>query len=322
VSAAVKLGERFVPLSSDLVKRLRVELGEVTTDDIIRADIAKELMWKRTSLISVGEKVIPVRNTTNLEHKVYWTDIEKIEGEFPVPENAAAARAQPATWNEIDVRLEMAEYRWLITYWARARQWQNSQVDAMIRGGSEFFRRCVDKQILDALYAGAGATPVTVPSGEEWDSGAAAADPEGDIIQAFNNIVAESNLDIATEMATVCLIYPAKVDATLRGLKMIGNIQQSLMQYFKTAYGFQFFPTRYYSETGTEGLQDDALMVVNSPETAIHFKYTGGAIPLSRQKEHDRGIEYVTRQIFGTVVIPSAAGVTTSKRICKIENVI
>lgn len=322
MSATEKMSRKFVDLDPKILEELGTKLEEVTTDDVLKADIYKEVIWKRSSLISVGEKIVPVFNTAHFEQKLYWTDIEAIQGEFPVSEEATSAKAAPAPWAEFAVRMQMAEYRWLISFWAKARQLENSQNEAMLRGGAEWFRRCLDSQILDALYAGAGATAVTIGAGDEWDSGSASMDPEKNIIDAFNNIVSESNLDIEAEMATVCLVFPAKVDATLRSLKMIGNVQQSLMQYFKNTYGFQFFPTRYYDETGTTKLQDDALMVIKSPETARHYKYTGGAIPLAKTKEHDRGSEYITRAIFGTVVVPSASGVTTSKRICKIANVI
>ncbi|RLG74823.1 MAG: hypothetical protein DRO14_05275 [Thermoprotei archaeon] len=311
-----------------LVKRLGIndeqfvaKLQEITSDDVIKADIAKELMWKRASLLSVGEKVVPVRNIDTLERKIYWPDLENVSGEFPVPETATAARSPPVQFIEFDITMQMAEYRWMITYWAKARQQANWQMEAQIRAGSQFFARCIDQQILDALYAGAGATPVTVAAGKEWDSGSADADPEGDIIKAWNNILDESNVGL-DEIQNVCLIYPAKVDAVLRSLKMIGNIQQSLQDYLKGSYGFSFYPTRYYDETGTTGIQDDALLVVKSEETAVHYKYTGNDIPLSMTRELDRGIEYITRQIFGTKVVPSSSGVTTSTRICKIQNVI
>ena len=320
---SMQLGEgKLVTLDQKTLRELNIQLQDITTDDILKADIAKEVMWKRSSLLSVGEKVIPSVNTNQLEIKYYWYDIENVSGEFPVAENAVSSRAPPADHVEFDVQMQMAEYRWLITYWAKARQLGNYQMEAQIRAGTEFFRRCIDQQILDALYAGAGATTVTIPSGEEWDSGSAAADPEGDIIQAFNNIVDESNVDLEAEMASVCLIYPAKVDAVFRSLKLIGNIQQTLAQYFKNSYGFKLYPTRYYDETGSTKLQDDALLVVNSRETAIHFKYTGNAIPMAMTFQRERGIEYITRKIFGTVVVPYASGATTSKRICKIANVI
>jgi len=318
---SVEVVERLVDLTPDVIRRLRAQLQEITTDDILKADIAKEVMWKKSSLLSVGEKILPVRNTTNLEVKHYWFDIENVSGEFPVAETAVSARAPPADYVEFNVRMQMAAYRWMITYFAKARQLGNYQMEAQIRAGAEFFRRCVDHQILDAVYAGAANT-VTVPSGEEWDSGSASADPAGDIEEAIGVLIDKSNWDPAGGDGTLCLVYPSKVDGVLRGLRMINNIQQSLQQYFKQSIGLQFYPTRYYSETGTTGIQDDAILLVNSPETGIHYKYTGTAIPMAQTFERDRGIEYITRKIFGTVIVPKSSGATTSNRIVKIANVI
>jgi len=299
-----------------------VRLQEITTDDVIKADIVKRLMWKRATLLSVGEKVVPIRNLNVLDEKWYIPDLEEAAGEFPVPEGAVAARSKPVTWIETGITMQMAEYRFMITDFAKARGQDNWQMDAQTRAGSEWFAKCIDQQILDALYAGAGATTVTVPSGAEWDSGTADVDPEGDIIKAWSNILAESNVGLE-EIRNVCIIYPAKVDSILRGLKMIGNIQQSLQDYLKGSFGFQFFPTRYYHETEAKGIQDDALVVVKSEETAVHVKYTGAAIPMSEtQRIAGRGTEYIVRQIFGTKVVPQSATVATSKRICKIANVI
>jgi len=294
-----------------------VKLQEITVDDVVKADLAKRLMYKRTTLLSVGEKIIPVRNMPEFAEKWYFPDLETVKGEFPVPEGAVAALSPSVEWAEFGIKVEIAEFRFMITDLAKARGQDNWQYEAMVKAGSSWFANCVDKQILDTLYAGAGIThTITTP----WDE--PAADPEGDIMTAYGKLLDQSNIGLE-EIKSVCIVYPAKVDHVLRALKMIGNIQTSLMDYMTNSFGFMFYPTRYYDEVGTTKLQDDGLIVVNSEETGVHLKYTGGAIPLAENHRIiGRGQEYIVKQIFGTKVIPHSKTVTTSKRIVKLDNVI
>lgn len=308
--------------TEDLINEaIRVKLQEIGSDEVIKRDLVKNVMYKRSNLLSVGLKVMPQENTDQLEEKLYVYRPSEISGEFPVPENAISARAKPVEYHSTDFYMQMAEFRFMITHWARARGRENWAFDAQTRAGSDYFARCIDQQIIDAIYAGAGATAVTVDAGSEWNSGDPTANPEKDIMNAWNNMFDESNMNIE-EMGQVALVYPAKVDATLRGLRMIGNINQSLMQYLKNAYGFNFWPTRFYHASSAIGIQDDALLIVNSRDMGVHKVFTGSVIPLTYVNHLDRGDEYVTRKIFGTKIMPETGSVSTNYRICKIANVV
>lgn len=309
-------------LTGPELELLASKLQEITSDDVIKKDVIKKMMYKRSSLISVGEKILPIVNQTTLEETWYIPDTESVGGEFPVPDGATAKRSAPVQWYPYGIYMQIAEYRYMITYMAKARGRENWQHDVQVRAGSDFFRRCIDEQILDAVYAGAGATDVDVAVGNEWDVNGANMDVEGDIMKAWETIVDESNV-AEEEMGEVWVIYPTKVDSKLRGLKLIGNISRSLKDYLKGSFSFNFATTRYYDETGTTKMQDDAIMIVKSRETGVHVKYTGGVIPLSEtDKISGRGMEYLVKQIFGTKIVPESGTVTTNPRICLIKNVI
>jgi hypothetical protein len=293
--------------------------GEITSAEVLRANIAKEVMWKDSDLMAIGTQILPPVSWPTLEAQ--WAFPLEVDGEFPVPEGAIASRKR-VDWVHFGAIMEMSEFRWMITDFARARQLANYTENAMMRRGAEYFAECQDGQIIDALYAGAGATDVTVTSGNEWDTNAATADIEQDIMDAWGYIVDESNIKL-NEMRNVCIVYPAKVDAKLRGLSMINNIQQSLMQYLGNSFGFSFYPTRDYHETSALGIQDDALMIVKGEKTGIHGVYSGGDIPMSEvERVFGRGTDYLAKKLFFTKIAPESDSVTTSYRICKIANVI
>ena len=141
-------------------------------------------------------------------------------------------------------------------------------------------------------------------------------------MDAWSYILDESNVRLE-EMKSVCLVYPAKVDGKLRGLRMINNIQRSLMDYLGKSYGFTFYPTRYYSETVSTGIQDDALLIVKGEKTGTHGVYSGNAIPMAETTRiFGRGTDYIIKKLFFTKVAPESSSVSTSYRICKIANVI
>jgi len=302
-----------------LIRQLQLE-GEITSDDVLRAEIVKQVMYKESDLLSVGTKILPPKPWKTLDAQ--WAFPLEVDGEFPVPEGAVARRSSPVEWVHFGATMEMAEFRFMLTDFAKARGQENLTYETMVKRGAEYFAECQDHQILDALYAGAGATTVTVSSGNEWDSNAATTDIEGDIMAAWNYIVDESNVRLE-EMRNVCLVYPAKVDGYLRSLKMIGNVNQSLMTYLNKSFGFTFYPTRYYDETGSTGIQDDALLIVKGDKTGIHGVYSGNDIPLSETwRVNGVGQEFLTKKLFFTKIQPESASDATSNRICKIANVI
>lgn len=304
---------------NDIIRRIQLE-GEITSDEVLRANIIKQALYKRSNLIATGTQILSPKPWKTLDAK--WSFPTEVDGEFPVPEGAIAARSKPVEWVEWGGSMQMAEFRFMLTDFAKARQQEQLTYTAMVKRGSEYFAEVEDSQILDALYAGAGATTVTIAAGDEWDAAGVGTDPEANISEAWNNILDQSNVPLE-EIKNVALIYPAKVDATLRGLKLIGNIQQSLMKYIGDSYGFSFHPTRYYDETGATKLQDDALMVVKGDETGIHGVYDGQAIPLSETwRVEGRGQEILTKKLFFTKIQPESQTVATSYRICKIANVI
>lgn len=293
--------------------------GEITSGDVLKASIAKEVMWKDSDLMAIGTQILPPTPWPNLDAQ--WAFPLEVDGEYPVPEGAIASRKR-VEWVHFGAVMEMAEFRWMITDHAKARQLENYTMSTMMKRGAEYFAEKEDQQILDALYAGAGATAVTVGAGNEWDTNAATRDIEGDIMDAVGYVVDESNIRL-NEIRNMCIVYPAKVYSRLNELSMINNITQSLQKYMESSHGLSFYPTRYYHETSSTGIEDDALVIVKGEKTGIHGYYSGSDIPLSEvERVFGRGMDYLTKKLFFSKIVPEDEDTTTSYRICKISNVI
>ncbi len=293
--------------------------GEITSNEIAKADIAKTYIWRASAEMSPGVKLFGEANWPTIDAK--WAFPLEVDGEFPVPEGAVARRAR-IQYVEFGAVMEMAEFRWMITDWAKARAMEMKTHTDMQRRGAEYIAKCQNRQILDALYAGAGATTVTVGAGSEWDTNAAGVDIEGDILDAWGYIIDESNCT-EDEMKQIGLIYPAKVAGKLKTLRLIENVQQTLEKYLGSSLDLTLHPTRYYNETTSVGIQDDAVLFIKGEYTLRHAAYRGDAIPMSEVvRVFGRGVDYLVKKMFFSKVEPDTQTDATSDRICKIANVI
>jgi len=293
----------------DLDMELRkLLLEEVTSDDVLRREIVRKVIYKEADLLAVGTKVADVQNFTDLDVKFHFP--EKIEGEYPVPPYARAELAPPLSWVEWTMTLKRAEVRYFIGYEADARGLERYQREFTRRRASEALAFMKDKNILDAILAGAGYTK-TLAAGSEWN--ATGGKPEDDITEAIGWIFDNSNI-LETDIKRLAVLVPTKVWAVLLKLQSIKNIIQSLKDYFEASYGITFYPTRYYT--------DDAIVMIPSPMTCIHGVYTGKEIPLVFEDRTKRGVEYTIAQYFNTVVVPESKTQTTSNRIYRIKNVV
>lgn len=282
--------------------------AEATTDDVIRRNIIKEVIYKEANLLAVGTKVMPTRQLSELDIKMNYP--EDMAADYPVPEGAPGIRAEAPVWVEYDLSLPKGRTRWVITDEAKMRQLSNYQMEFTRRKASEALAIKKDAEILDVINTGAGQT-VTVAGGYEWDAASAA--PEDDIIDAISAILDNSNIN-ETQIKGMDILVPTAVFGQLMKLQEIRNIKQSIMDFFEGGYKMKFHPTRYYT--------DNAYVTVNSPQTCVHFELSTNKIPLVEQ-DRIKGVgdEYIITQYFKTKVVPESSSQTTSNRICKIANV-
>lgn len=285
--------------------------GGATSDVAYRKAVVQKVLYKTAAFISVGTKVFPPQTFGDLD--VRYDFPSEMTAEWPVGETAIGMR-QRIEWTPFRLTLEAAMVRLFISDQAVLRGTGNLQVQTSLRRASEALAKKKDENILDAISAGAGATGVTVPAGQEWNSNSAAVDIVGDIEEAWENILDESNVSV-DDMRRTALIYPVKCHAKLRGLHMINNVQQRLSDYMTASSGIAFYPTRYYT--------DSAYLLVKGSETGTHGELQTTRIPLTeRERVAGSGNEWIIRQFYNTKITPESALVSTSYRISKIDNVV
>ena len=283
--------------------------GETTSDDVVKANVIKEIIWKQTDLISVGTDIVPERTFNSLD--VDFSYPSEIEGEYPVAENSTVDRER-LQWNEFDLELHQAEARFMLTDVARVREAEaNLQNEMSVQRAAEAIAKKKDENILTTLLDGGPADNV-VDATEGWNT--ANGDPEADIVEAWNNIFANSNVNEEDVQNTV-VVAPATTFGSLNSLELIGNVQQRVRDYIEDAYGISIRLSRT--------LENDAIVAVQGEQTAIHGVLDHPAIDdVETERVFGRGQDWLTRQFFNTAIIEDEGLDNQSYRISKIEGVV
>lgn len=301
-----------------------IQMSGMTSDSVIQRDIQREVIYRKADLLSVGTKLLPVRNFGVLDVKFEFPS--EFVGEYPVPEGAMA-KLEKILWTPFNVSLEKCQVHYLITDEAKARQLENYQRQVGLKRAAEAMALQMDQHILDMIIAGPFATnTVVVGAGDEWNSGGADVDIDGNIGTAINNILSNSNVSLE-DITNINMVVPAPVYGEFKKLHLIGNVQQKFLDYFKSVYGLSIYPTRYTdSITGkTAGISDDAYIVVSTDDAGIIGSFepqAGMNIPLTEERrQFGAGDEFLFTRFFRTKIQPFSATDATSHLIAKIANV-
>jgi len=281
---------------------------QTTSDDVIKREILREIIYKGADLLAVGVKVAGIRNYDVLDVKFQIPS--EVSGDYPVPEQANVDISK-VTWAEFGLVLQKAECRFMITDEAVLRQLDREQYNASVRRCSERLAYLKDENIINQILAGAGKS---VAAAAVWTD--PAAKPADDIVKAIGEIL-ETKGVVETDIRNMALVAPIKAWAQLLKLQEIGQIKQSIADWLRETYGLDIMPSKL--------LGKDAVLLIKGPETVIHGVLRPGAkgIPQAEVVRHEGvGTEYIYRQFFNTVVVPDSKTVSTSGRICKITGVL
>lgn len=287
--------------------------GETTSDDVVKANVVREIIFKQSDLISVGTDIIPQRTFGSLD--VDFSYPGEIDGEYPVGENSTVDRER-VVWNDFDLELQQAEARFMITDIARVRQQGTIQNEMSMRRAAEAIAKKKDENILDTLSSGAPSattTTLTRSSDEGWDQ--ANGDPESDIVQTWNDIFENSNVN-EDDVENTVVVAPSSVFGELNTLQLINNVQQRLRDYLSDSYGIDIRFSRLLDD------DNDALVVVGGNQTAIHGVLESDEIQdVETQRVFGRGEDTLVKQFFNTAVVEDEGLTDQSYRIGKVENV-
>jgi hypothetical protein len=296
------------------MKMVEKELNEIllataTSDIAVRKELTKEILYKVSNLLATGTKLIPVRNYNVLDVKFTYPN-EGVAAEYPVPEGANAGETAVA-WSNFGITLEKAEARFTITDESILRGIATEQNRRSFMRAAESLAKKKDGNILSNLYAGAGQAQTV---SNAWDTSNGT--PADDVVSAWGLLLKNSNITDA-EMKKVWLVLPAEAFAIVSKLQEISNINQRLRDWLEQSFGISLVATR-----STE-LGGNAIMVVNSEETATHGVLASNSIPLSEEERIPGvGDRFTIRQYFNTKVVPESSSVATTKRIVKLDTVV
>lgn len=283
-----------------------LQAGTTTSDDVLKQQVIKEVIYKQSNLLTVGQKVLPARNLDVLD--VNFSYPSEMEGAYPVPEGKRGD-FEKLTWADFGFSMQKGQVTFKVTDESVIRSIQAVQNRMNITQAAAAMAKKEDAEIMAAIIAGAGQTVnITTP----WDN--AAGDPEADIVAARQKIMHNSNVTSA-EIRNLALIVGTNVSSELLKLQLIGNVQQKLSDYLQSAFGITMYETR------DTGFADLAVLMVTGEQTGIHGIYTGGAVPLVEQwRDPGVGDAYLVTKYFKTKIVPESTTQATTNRIVKLSN--
>lgn len=291
--------------------------GQQMPEANIKKDLIRKILYYNADLLSIGTKVSPTMQLADLDIKFdYPSDLS---GQYPVADDAIGAR-EKVTWNQFSLALKKAHIHYFITDSAKLRNVAGTQNVINARKGAEALAKLKDEEILERIYAGAGATSVAASA--VWTG--SSADPEVDVMSAWTNVLHESNVT-REELKKLALLVPTEAMAYINKLTLIGNVQRTVQDYLKTAYGITVYPTR--SEQLGASASTDAILMVEGDMTSRHGVLSARAaaasgVPLvEKVRVEGSGDDYLVTQWFRTVIMDDASGTNTTYRICKITDV-
>jgi len=279
----------------------------ITSDNELRADIVRKIIYRAADFISVGTKIVGVVNTDTLELKYHIPS--ELSAEYPVAEGAVANVDNSITWTDFVLSLKKAEVPLFLTDEAKIRQFDNQWAMVLRRAG-EALAKAKDQNILTTLASG-NYSSNTHAASAKWNT--SSGDPAGDIAKALEGILQASGVN-DSDIRNVAVVVPVQAWGYLMKTQDIENVRTNLINWFKESYGIEFYPTKWYDTY--------AVVLIKGEGTAIHGVYNGKDVPLSEEFRHPGMTEYRIRQYFNTVVVPESSSVTTSKRIYKITSIL
>lgn len=288
----------------------------------------RQVIYRASRHISMGLQLIPEQEFPALD--LNFTYPGSIRAEYPLPDTGIASR-QTIKWNDFSHRLEKGQVRFFQSDAATIRRVKTATNKLNVQRAAEAMALQKDFNIIDTLVDGVPSDNI-VPAEAVWTS--PDADPEGDIVNAWNEILADSNVQVRVDpdgmrsSESIFVVAPAGVWGQLNRTELINNVQQSLVSYLAKAYQLEFYMTRTPGADefkGTWPLTDKVLVGVAGELTGIHAVYDGSepSVPLVEEtRVHGAGYDYLATQWFTTGIIgddPSSPN--TSQRLALITGV-
>jgi len=287
--------------------------GVTASDEAIKREIVKQLIYKRADFISTGVKLVGMETFDNLDIKYTFPSDAAIQ--YPVPEGSGADLTK-VLWAEFAFSLAKAEGRFFITDEAQIRGTDRVQWQTGIRRLGEAMAERKDRNILSTLYSGAGGTRAcTAP----WST-ATAAQITGDVAAIVNTLLSAHGATDA-DLKNIAIVVPIAAWSGLLRILTVEGSNVQLLNWLQGSYNISIMPTK--SSLNAFGAATRGLALITGPDTAVHGTLRAPAdIPLVETKRQEGvGTEYIVRQFFATTMVPEESGVQTTNRCMTLTNV-
>lgn len=301
------------------LEQIALASGMQTTSTIRQKLVAEKLLYQNSQLLAIGTKLLAPEGHDDLEFR--FTIPGTMDYEYNVPEGVGPTEQEHVEHTPIGGRIQKGFISWGQTIEAGIRGNVQQQNAITQREAEVAVATAIDDHILTALDTGAGATAIAVETESKWDgSGIHSPDIAGDVAAMYNNIFAESNVQVE-EMRNLALVVPAALYGTTITVSEIANIVQSLSDYWQTSFGLTVYPTRD-TTFGT-----NAMLMVKGAQTGFFAYLKPSAIRKAGHQstwlEQKVGVGwiYTSVQFWGAFIIPYPNTGTTTTRIGKITGV-
>ena len=285
--------------------------GPFSTGDAVLEQTLRDFIQLQSTTISVGTKVVGVRNVAWMSFKFYTG----VNGTFsyPIDDNAVIDPTKIGT-SSYTAKLEKGQGRCVFLDTVRLRGESQENIDRQQLGIIRARADKIDNHILTALVAGAGQTQAATAV-----FGAATADEEGDLLAAMDLIFANARVSGDESLA---LILPADKRSAMLNTQLFGNVVESLQDHLSRIANLRVYYSRDYGSSSALG--NDAILMVPGAETAEFFQYNGdGLMETELTRLPGVGYDWLLTSYFGSVVHEHQDGASsgTSNRIVKITAV-
>lgn len=279
--------------------------GMTTSDQVIKKDIIRRLMYTQANNLSVGTQIVGTETIDSLDIEFEYPG--EMSAQYPVAMDSVTERER-ISWNRFEMSLEQGQSRYFMTDSAKLRGVSNLQQRMTSRRSGEALARRKDENIIGTIKdAAISENEEAIPNGEEWDQDTT------DLVEEFRQMWEEilvnaplSNLDVRN----FSVVLPVRIWTQLNTLELINNVQQQMKDYLGQTFGFSLWPTKLgMHEDDKVDLQNTAIMIIPGSETAIHGQLSTSAassagVPLvETERAFGKGEDYLVKQWFNTGIM-------------------
>ena len=262
--------------------------GPLKSDDIgLFRKIIQEYVDRRLDQILIGQELIPVQKVNALDVIITYPDAEELVaqkvGEF------ASADYKHITWNDLKGSLDKYMAEVMVSDETIHRQLEQIMVNRNLELAVQSIQVAEDKEIFSELK---NSVANTVAATAAWNLDTA--DIGKDIATALEWIYDNARVG---NKDPITIAMPAPVMPHLMRHTISGT-DTPLIEYINSS--FDVFNIRFLK---TYELTNSALVVVNSPATAIHYRFN--APEVEEERVPARGYKFYVTHYFKTFVIPN-----------------